>query len=122
MKVLSFYDTRHDEGSEGSDETIFDDAITSLSIEEKTDFFQKSVIYLKQFATRDKSGKISLEMKACILRALPYLNKILKNCISGEQDDLNLREQDLCHAMTELKTLFVGTWPMMLKKYILHSK
>ena len=47
VKVLSFYDTRHGEASEGSDETIFDDAITSLSIEEKTVFFQKSVMYLK---------------------------------------------------------------------------
>ena len=47
VKILSFYDTRHDEGSEGSDETIFDDAINSLSIEEKKDFFQKSIMYLK---------------------------------------------------------------------------
>ena len=82
-----FYDTWHYECSYGSDDKVLEKVANLLTIEEKRDFFNKSVKYLKWVPTLDTPDTKSLIIKACILRAFPYLLKTLKHCMSGEQND-----------------------------------
>ena len=75
-KALQFYDTWHDELSEGSEKTI-DRVFDNLNSNQKKQFFDQAVKYLREQVPLIKE----LEEKVCILRALPYLLKILRSCM-----------------------------------------
>ena len=102
-KILVFYDTWQHEFGKGSDESTFDNVISPLSIEEKKDLFDKSVKYLKQVQTIKTTTTKGLKKQVVILRALPYLLKLLSKCMSVDQEVS--QKQDLRDVLAELKKI-----------------